>query len=146
MKRNALVGLLVAVSGIAVLVVGCSKSANDAAQPPGGGKKLPRPGGTAAGGSTAAYSSVQAIFDANCVKCHGGASPKGNLALTSYDGLMAGGEDGKVVNPGDPAGNMIVRALRHQSGVKPMPMLSDALPESDIATIDEWIKAGAKNE
>ena len=49
--------------------------------------------------STIDYASqIQPIFDASCTSCHGGA---GGLSLTSYENLMAGGNSGDVVIPGD---------------------------------------------
>ena len=113
--------------------VGCSKP--DAAASPT----------SAAGGPAAAgkYVAVQAVFTTNCVKCHGDAGPKAGISLTSYDGVMKGGREGAVVVAGDPEGSKIIKAL-HGSGAKQMPP-GGALPASDIATVEAWIKSGAKN-
>lgn len=35
---------------------------------------------------------VVGILEANCLKCHGGATPKGGLDLTSREGILKGGE------------------------------------------------------
>ena len=35
---------------------------------------------------------IAPIFVANCTGCHGGAQPKGQLNLTSFNKMMAGGK------------------------------------------------------
>ena len=46
---------------------------------------------------------IQPIFDNHCTSCHSGFNPSGGLNLTDYDNLMAGGDDGPVINPGSHA-------------------------------------------
>jgi uncharacterized membrane protein len=89
------------------------------------------------------FSTVQPLLTANCVKCHGAQNPKAGIDLTSYASVMKGGTQGPIVKPGDPAGSMLVMALRGK-GAKQMPVGAPPLPESDIAKFEAWIKDGAK--
>ncbi|HLK13185.1 MAG TPA: c-type cytochrome domain-containing protein [Fimbriimonadaceae bacterium] len=137
--------LLIALA--AALAAGCSKS-DDSTGTTGTTGATPK--GTT--GSTAAtpgpapagkYVAVQTLFTTNCVKCHGDANPKAGITLTNYDGVMKGGREGAVVAAGDPAGSKLVKAL-HGQGAKQMPP-GGPLPAADVATIEAWIKDGAKN-
>jgi len=86
---------------------------------------------------------VQGIFTANCVKCHTGPRAKQGIDLSSYDTAMKGGKEGVVIVAGDVAGSKLDMAL-HGKGAKQMPP-TGPIPDPDIATIEAWIKDGAKN-
>lgn len=90
------------------------------------------------------FAKVQPIFAENCVKCHGGASPKGGIDLSSYASVMKGGSEGPVVVAGNPDQSKIVMALKGAPGVKKMPMMAAPLADDKIAMISDWIKDGAK--
>src|ERR1700761_4957651 len=51
---------------------------------------------------------IKPIFDASCIKCHGTQKPRGKLVLNSLEGILKGGEDGKVIEPGNSAKSMLV--------------------------------------
>src|SRR5262245_13536437 len=44
---------------------------------------------------------IKPIFEKSCTKCHGAEKQKGKLRLDSLEAALKGGEDGKVVLPGD---------------------------------------------
>jgi mono/diheme cytochrome c family protein len=100
---------------------------------------------TASGGK-AGYAAVQELFNTKCVGCHQGAGAKEGIDLTSYEALMKGGEHGPTVKPGDPEGSLLAQSLRGGHGVKRMPMGQPALAEAQIKLVEDWIKAGAKND
>lgn len=92
------------------------------------------------------WADVSAIFKERCIMCHSevaGAS-KG-LRLDDYDAVLAGGERGAVLVPGDAAGSELVRRLRGESTPR-MPFLSRPLPDDQIALIESWIVAGMPHE
>src|SRR6476659_4927774 len=88
------------------------------AQGPGGGKKkapaqidpskLP-PASKQAGVTFA--KEIRPLFEASCFRCHGEERQKGDLRLDSLEAVMKGGEDGKVVLPGDSAKSPLVIAV-----------------------------------
>jgi mono/diheme cytochrome c family protein len=51
-----------------------------------------------------------------------------------------------VIVPGDAADSLLVKLIRHEGPANdPMPMPSKApkMSDEDIATIEQWVKAGA---
>jgi hypothetical protein len=59
---------------------------------------------------------------------------------------LKGGRDGVVIVPGDPANSLLVKLIRHEGppdDPMPMPEKSPKLSDADIATIEQWVKAGA---
>jgi len=83
---------------------------------------------------------VRPILVANCQKCHSGKEPKGDLSLDSRGGLLAGGETGDVVVPGQPEKSLLVEAINRTSIEMPP---DKKLADADIATLTEWVKLGA---
>ncbi len=109
--------------------------------------KLP-PAATKQGVTYAA--DIKPVFDAACTKCHGEQKPKGHLRLDSLEGALKGGEDGKVVLPGDSAGSALLANVAHlgdpddympppknKAGIGP-------LTREQIGLIRAWIEQGAK--
>ena len=89
---------------------------------------------------------VQPILQANCYRCHGGMNHRGGLSLATPAGIAKGGHDGPVVVPGDPAKSLLLQLIRHAGPVSdpmPMPPKQPQLSAADIATIEQWIQAGA---
>ena len=93
---------------------------------------------------------IKPIFEKGCVKCHGAEKPKAKLRLDSLQGVLKGGEDGKVVVPGNSAGSMLVHNIAHagdaddymppprnKHGIQP-------LTKEQIGLIRAWIDQGAK--
>jgi len=88
---------------------------------------------------------VQPILQANCYRCHAGLNRRGGLQLDTRAGLMHGGKDGAVIVPGHPEQSLLVRLIRHEGPAndpKPMPP-KGKLSDAEIATIAQWIRAGA---
>ena len=88
------------------------------------------------------FSTIQPIFTNKCTNCHG---TSGGLTLTSYSGLMNGGNSGPVIISENGAGSYLIKKLRGAdtiSGVQ-MPATGCCLDESDIQLIEIWIDEGA---
>src|SRR5213592_2730876 len=51
---------------------------------------------------------IKPIFDKSCIKCHGPEKQKGKLRLDSLEAALKGGQDGKVIEPGNSADSMLV--------------------------------------
>jgi cytochrome c551/c552 len=82
---------------------------------------------------------VQPILSKNCTACHAGATPTGNLRLDSPEGILAGGESGKVVVPGNSKDSLLVQKVVDKS----MPPGSP-LSAPEIAILQSWVDQGAK--
>jgi len=89
---------------------------------------------------------VRPLLQTNCGKCHFDLNHKGGLSLATKASTLKGGRDGVVIVPGDPANSLLVKLIRHEGPANdpmPMPPKVDKLSDADIATVTEWIKAGA---
>ncbi len=76
-------------------------------------------------------------YFAKCTVCHGAGGQAG-LDLRSYASIMAGGNSGAIVVPGDAVSSPLVKI---QSGAQPhFGQFSDA----EIDQIIAWINGGAK--
>ena len=93
---------------------------------------------------------IKPIFDKSCIKCHGEQKPKGKLRLDSLQGVLKGGEDGKVIVPGKSTESVLMANIVHlgdpddympppknKAGIGP-------LTKQEIGVIRAWIDQGAK--
>ena len=104
---------------------------------------------------------IRPIFEANCFRCHGEKRSKGDLRLDSLESALKGGEDGKVVLPGDSAISPLVLAVARVDEDDAMPPIrkggpsqgggpdgarpqTRALTAEEIGLIRAWIDQGAK--
>ncbi len=86
--------------------------------------------------TTAKYSQkVSSIISTNCVSCHGPGLQSGGIRLDSYNALKTSADNG-----------ILLKVLRHESGVVPMPYGLPKLSDCNISVIEEWIKNGANND
>ena len=58
---------------------------------------------------------VQPILADKCVGCHRGDSAPSGLKLDSPTGILAGGDSGPAVIPGDPDGSLLIQAIQPRS-------------------------------
>lgn len=77
---------------------------------------------------------VRPVLQNNCVACHSGAFPSGGIILSTYAGVKAVADNGKLVG-----------AIAHQSGFIPMPQGGARLPDCQISQIRAWVNKGAPN-
>jgi hypothetical protein len=82
---------------------------------------------------------VVGILEANCLKCHGGAKPKGGLDLTRRDGILSGGESGPAVDLTNPAESLLLKAINYDG--YEMPPTGQLSPQQ-IETLTNWVKGG----
>ncbi len=89
---------------------------------------------------------IKPIFDKSCIRCHGEKKPKGKLMLTTLEGIMKGGEDGKVVIPGNSAKSQIVLSVARVNDDEAMPPNGKGKPltKEQVGLIRAWIDQGAK--
>lgn len=97
-------------------------------------------------GTPAFYSTrVLPILQANCFRCHSGLNHRGGLQMDTQATFLRGGKRGAVIVPGHPESSLLVALIKHQGPADdPMPMPPKSkLADADIATIEQWIRAGA---
>jgi cytochrome c553 len=85
---------------------------------------------------------VRPVLAQNCTQCHGAEKQKGGLRLDSRAGVLKGGEEGPAVEAGKPDASRMIKAVRHEKDVKPMPHKADKLPDEAIASLTQWVAMG----
>ena len=84
-------------------------------------------------------SEVLPLFQAQCTRCHGEKTRKGELDLRSLEGILKGGESGAVVGPGQPEKSLLYQKLHE--GEMP-PAKKDRLSAAEVDIVRRWIAAG----
>jgi hypothetical protein len=64
---------------------------------------------------------IRPLFEASCFRCHSGERVKAGLHLDSLEGVLKGGEDGKVVVAGKSEKSPLVLAVARLDEEKAMP-------------------------
>jgi uncharacterized membrane protein len=77
---------------------------------------------------------VRSVITSKCAGCHGGTSPQGGINLTTYAGLKAKVDDGRLWG-----------AINHLTGFSSMPKNGSKLSDCELVQIKKWIDAGAPN-
>ena len=77
---------------------------------------------------------IRNIISNKCQGCHSGTAPQGGIDLSTYTGLKAKVNDGRLWG-----------AINHQPGFSPMPKNGTKLSDCEIAQFRQWIAAGAPN-
>ncbi len=93
--------------------------------------------------SAADNTSAVAILQQKCLTCHGDAATSG-LRLTSREAAIKGGSRGPAIVPGKSAESLLYKAVAGTGEVLRMPPVGGGLAPPEIATIKEWIDAGAQ--
>ena len=84
---------------------------------------------------------IRPLLQAKCFKCHSGEKVKGELDLSTAQGILKGGESGPVIAPGKPAESLLFEKIHN--GTMP-PDKKSRLTDAEIDLVRRWIMAGAK--
>ncbi|HEX4070618.1 MAG TPA: c-type cytochrome domain-containing protein, partial [Planctomycetaceae bacterium] len=86
---------------------------------------------------------VRPVLIKRCLKCHGGeAEVQSGFNLSTREGLLAGGTNGKAIVPGKSQVSRLYRMITHAEEPN-MPQDAPKLADADIAHIAAWIDRGA---
>jgi len=87
---------------------------------------------------------VEPILKERCYACHSHAADKnsGSLMLDSRAAMLAGGDSGPALVPGDLAESLLITAVKYDEDYPRMPP-KGKLPEAEIAVLTQWVKQGA---
>lgn len=77
---------------------------------------------------------IRNIISNKCQGCHSGGAPQGGIDLSTYNGVKAKADDGRLWG-----------AVNHQAGFSAMPKNGAKLSTCEIDQIKNWIAAGAPN-
>jgi len=84
-------------------------------------------------------SEIAGLLEANCLKCHSGAEPKGGLDLTRRDAIIKGGESGSAIDDVNPGESLLIKAINYDG--YEMPPTGQMSPKQ-IESITNWVKNG----
>jgi hypothetical protein len=87
---------------------------------------------------------IRPVLVARCYECHSAQAKilKGGLRLDHREAVLAGGDSGVAIVPGDPDASRLVQALRYKDPDLRMPP-TGRLPDHVVADFVEWIRQGA---
>lgn len=124
--------MLATVLYLVIALTGCSGD-EDSNPSSSNGNTLP---------DTVKYGDVSPIFAANCsaANCHG-SSPQLGLSLTSYNGILAGSNNGPVVVSGNSTASELYKRVTGVSTPQ-MPFNTSPLSTADQELIKNWIDDG----
>jgi hypothetical protein len=84
---------------------------------------------------------VRPVLAERCIRCHGAKKQMGGLRLDSRAALVRGGDNGPVVQPGEPDKSLLIQAIRRDGEVK-MPPKTPLAPR-EVTDLTAWVKQGA---
>jgi Protein of unknown function (DUF1553)/Protein of unknown function (DUF1549)/Planctomycete cytochrome C len=86
---------------------------------------------------------IRPILAEHCFECHSAKTNplKGGLRLDSRDGLLAGGDSGAAVIPGEPDKSRLVIGVGYESEELQMPPAGKLAAEK-VADLKEWVRRG----
>ncbi len=86
---------------------------------------------------------IQPVMEQKCVSCHNENKKKGDLLLDTKEGLLAGGDHGKVLVSGAPMeSELLKRVTMNPSSKKFMPPKGVPMFYPEIKLLDFWISSG----
>ncbi len=86
---------------------------------------------------------IRPLLVANCATCHSAeTNAKGGLRVDDRNGLIAGGNTGPAVVPGQPDESLLLQAVKQEEGAPKMPP-KKRLGADEIAALTKWIEDGA---
>jgi uncharacterized membrane protein len=88
---------------------------------------------------------IAPILEEKCASCHNPSKAKGNLVLTSTEGLLKGGKGGKLFGNGNAKESLLLKRIHlPEEDKKHMPPKNKPqLSASDIEILQYWIRSGA---
>ena len=87
------------------------------------------------------YDQVQPVFKKHCVGCHGVERERGDLNLSSLEGVKAGSASGPVVVAGKPDESLLYALASHLETPR-MPPGKAKIPQRELDLIRGWIEGG----
>jgi hypothetical protein len=81
---------------------------------------------------------VLPIFRNACLNCHNPDKKKAGLDLSTYQGTIAGSDNGKVVESGNTGASLLFKCVKGTEEPK-MPPKGDRLTDTELVVMEKWI-------
>jgi hypothetical protein len=87
---------------------------------------------------------IRPMLSDHCYHCHSAdTKPSGNLRVDDRNGMLAGGNAGPAIVPGEPGKSLLLKRVTLKDEKRRMPLEGKHLNEEQIADLTKWIKDGA---
>ena len=80
---------------------------------------------------------VLPIFEAKCIRCHGGKRRGGKLDMRSLDALLVGGESGPAINKGNARKSLLIELIHYKE--MPPKKETPTVTASELELLRKWI-------
>jgi hypothetical protein len=84
---------------------------------------------------------VRPVLIGKCIRCHGSKKQSSGLRVDSRSSLIAGGDSGAAIVPGDLSASLLMHAVRREGDFAMPP--DEELTRREIASLQRWIEIGA---
>ncbi len=92
----------------------------------------------------AGFDAARKILETKCLSCHCPEKTKGELLLTTRQAVLAGGDSGTALEPGNPENSLLLQRVKlDEDDDDIMPPKGKPLAAEEIAVLESWVKAGA---
>ncbi|QDU30240.1 Planctomycete cytochrome C [Anatilimnocola aggregata] len=85
---------------------------------------------------------IRPLLVSHCLDCHGDRKQEAKLRLDSREALLAGGDSGPAIVPGDPEKSLLIAAVHYKADAAQMPP-KGKLDGDKIEKLTRWVKTGA---
>ncbi len=85
---------------------------------------------------------VMPIIKKHCAECHAGPKKKGGLAMNTRTEFLAGGENGKVVIPGNAGKSLFIELILSDDDTEYMPPKGPRVSPEEVTVLKKWINDG----
>jgi hypothetical protein len=85
---------------------------------------------------------VAPLLRKHCAECHMEEAKKGGFSMNTRDSLIAGSEEGVVVEPGNSADSLLLEVILSTDKSDRMPPKGPRLPADQVEIIRKWIDTG----
>ncbi|MEZ6119615.1 MAG: c-type cytochrome domain-containing protein [Pirellulaceae bacterium] len=87
---------------------------------------------------------IQPILRRNCYRCHGPQNQEGGLRLDQRAAATATADSGEpIITAGQPEHSLLLQRIRNDDAGERMPPDAQALSDSEIQSLENWIVSGA---
>jgi hypothetical protein len=84
---------------------------------------------------------VVPVLRNHCFNCHNQDRTRGDLDLSTFNGVLKGSSSGQIALPGDAEASKLYKAITHAEEPA-MPPNAPKIPEAEISVIRSWIAGG----
>src|SRR5438094_5142884 len=87
---------------------------------------------------------IRPILTKHCYECHGGQKQRSGLRLDATAAILAGGNSGPGIVPGNSGASKLIKAVTGADDTKLMPPREPRLSALEVGLLKTWIDQGAR--